>query len=78
MQVPEDPVELLKSVRSRWSLTQKELAAWLDLNRQTVLRWENEQVEIPRIAEYALRFLMMIQDSDMEEEEPKEDIEEEA
>lgn len=65
MEALEEPVELLKSVRRRWGLSQQDLAAWLDLNRSTIFRWENQSVPIPRIGEYALRFLMMMDDADL-------------
>lgn len=36
-------------------MTQDELAKKLKVKRLTVLRWENDQVEIPHVVDLALR-----------------------
>ena len=47
------PVEL-ERVRAKLHLSQADLAESLGVERQTVWRWENGAVSIPRIAELAL------------------------
>jgi len=47
--------EDLKRKRERLNLTQDELAKRLDVKRLTIIRWENGQVDIPKIAELALK-----------------------
>ena len=44
----------LKRRRERLGLTQAELAKRLDVERITIIRWERDQVAIPRVVELAL------------------------
>jgi transcriptional regulator with XRE-family HTH domain len=47
--------EDLKRKREKLKMTQAELAKRLDVKPLTVLRWENGQVPIPKMAELALK-----------------------
>jgi transcriptional regulator with XRE-family HTH domain len=45
----------LRARRDRLGFTQVELAKRLDVKRLSIIRWESDQVEIPRTVELALR-----------------------
>jgi transcriptional regulator with XRE-family HTH domain len=45
----------LKARRDRLGFTQEELAKRLDVKRLSIIRWESDQVEIPRTVELALK-----------------------
>ena len=47
--------EDLKRKREKLKMTQDELAKRLDVKRLTIIRWENGQVDIPKIAELAMK-----------------------
>jgi putative transcriptional regulator len=47
----------LKVVRERMNLTQEQLAAYLEVTRMTVHRWESGKISIPRSIELALEAL---------------------
>lgn len=48
-----------KDKREKMRLTQKELAARLDVTENSIWRWETGRGEIPRMAELALKALRM-------------------
>jgi transcriptional regulator with XRE-family HTH domain len=45
----------LRARRDRLGFTQEELAKRLDVKRLSIIRWESDQVEIPRTVELALK-----------------------
>ena len=47
--------ENLKKIREKLDMTRAQLARALDVNERTVRRWENDETEIPRTVELALR-----------------------
>jgi len=53
------PAELTK-IRERLKLNQSKLAAELNVQRSTVSRWESGEVAIPKVAELAVRYLLLV------------------
>jgi DNA-binding transcriptional regulator YiaG len=47
----------LRKIRRAMGLSQDELSKKIDVSARGVRRWENGEVEIPKIAELALRYL---------------------
>ena len=47
--------ENLRKIREKLDMTRAQLARALDVNERTVRRWENDETEIPRTVELALR-----------------------
>jgi len=56
---PMKPAELTK-IRESLKFNQSRLAAELSVQRSTVSRWESGEVEIPKVAELAIRYLVLI------------------
>jgi DNA-binding transcriptional regulator YiaG len=54
------PEELTK-IRERLKFNQSQLAAELNVQRSTVSRWESGEVAIPKVAELAIRYLVLVQ-----------------
>ena len=46
-----------RKVRKAMGLSQDELSKVIDVSARGVRRWENGEVAIPKIAEFALRYL---------------------
>jgi len=53
------PAELTK-IREQLNLNQSKLAAELSVQRSTVSRWESGEVAIPKVAELAVRYLLVV------------------
>ena len=45
-------------------MTQRELAEALDLNKNTVARAERDEIPIPRINEFAVKYLLVMRKSE--------------
>jgi DNA-binding transcriptional regulator YiaG len=52
------PAELTK-IRKRMQLSQPALATALAVEKSTVWRWETGAVQIPKVAELAVRYLLL-------------------
>ncbi len=48
----------LRKLRERAGLTQAELAARAEVTSRTIMRWENDQVDIPKLAALGLKALL--------------------
>jgi DNA-binding transcriptional regulator YiaG len=46
-----------RKLRMAMNLKQSELGALLDVSERGIRRWENGEVDIPRLAQLALRYL---------------------
>ena len=49
--------EEFRRLRNKLELNQVELGKLMDVSERGIRRWENDEVEIPTIAELALRYL---------------------
>ena len=50
--------EEFRKLRTAMNLKQAELGALLDVSERGIRRWENGEVDIPKLAELALRYLV--------------------
>ena len=50
----------LKRLRQALKMTQRELGEALDLNKNTVARAERDEIPIPRVTEFAVKYLLIM------------------
>ena len=60
----------LRKIRERLQLNQSGLASELNVQRSTVSRWESGEVAIPKVAEFAVRYLLLIRQSKSKAKKP--------
>jgi DNA-binding transcriptional regulator YiaG len=47
-----------RKLRESIALTQSELGSFLDVSERGVRRWENGEVDVPKLAEFALLYVI--------------------